>query len=1057
MIRALRFVAVLLAVLWTVGAEEVAAQAPTVTGLSVNSPSPTDKVGNTEQNTQFFWLTEMISVTVTFSAAVDVTGTPHVVLGIGTCTTCFAEYTSGTGTTELVFTYEVFKGDEDSDGLSVAADALKLNGGTINASSGGAAATLDLGTHAFTNDATRRVTTTAIGSRNGGITGVALNSPASGNTFGNGDTILVTVTWSRSGGPWRSSWHDWNNMRAPITIGDNVRQAAHVSISGFNQILRYVVRPNDMDTDGVSGDELTGASFVPLTSSKFGHHAIRNSANHKVDGHQGPPGIIGVALSAPPGDTYGRDDTIEATVTFTQAVNVTGTPQLALGIASGTKQADYVSGTGTKSLVFRYTVVATDMDSDGISIAANALTLNSGTILQAADGTTNAQLGLGDFAVSNSADHKVNGAVLNVIVTLALSPASISENGGVSTVTATLSRTATTATMVTISATEVAPAVAGDFTLSSAKTLTIAVGQTTSTGTVTIAAADNTIDAADKRVTVSGMAATGDAETSLHLLDVVLTITDDDEPPAEPTQVSVTPGEGTLVVSWAAVSGATGYKVQWKSGDENYDAAARQAVVADGTTYTIANLIGGTEYTVRVIATRTDVDDGPPSDGVTGTPGGDGTPLPEPDTDPVFIEAVDPQTYRQNQAVELTLPEAIDGNGTVKYSLTELPDGLTFDAETRIISGTPTTPTEKAIYTVTATDEDGDTGEMSFFITVVANVAPSFGDASVDAQSYLRKQEIDSLTLPQAIGGDGTLTYALAPDLPTGLSFDAETRMLSGTPLEAIGETTYTLTATDDDGDAATLMFTLSVMADPMPAFGDTTIVAQGYQHQEFDPVTLPQASGGDGTLTYTLTPDLPDSLTFDAETRIVSGIPVKAMDETTYTLTATDGNGDTVTLMFTLEIPDLMPTFGDTTIVAQRYFVNLESESLALPQATSGDGTLAYILLPFLPDGLSFDLDTRTISGTPTEAIAEATYTFSAFDADGDVASLPFTLEVSLPSPDIDGDGNVNFADFLTFAGKYGSRIGQDRYDPRCDLNADGQIDFADFLIFAAHFGSTG
>ena len=200
------------------------------------------------------------------------------------------------------------------------------------------------------------------------------------------------------------------------------------------------------------------------------------------------------------------------------------------------------------------------------------------------------------------------------------------------------------------------------------------------------------------------------------------------------------------------------------------------------------------------------------------------------------------------------------------------------------------------------------------------------------------------------------------------------------------------------------------------------------------------------------LTPDLPASLTFAQ-----SGTPLEAIAETTYTLTATDGNGDAAHLMFTLAVPNLIPTFGDTTIAAQRYLVNQEIASLTLPQATSGDGMLVYILLPFLPDGLSFDPTTRTLSGMPTKAKAEATYTLSALDADGDVASLPFTLEVSLPSPDLNGDGNVNFADFLTFADKFGSRPGHERYDPRCDLNGDGEIGFGDFLIFAGSFGSSG
>ena len=88
-------------------------------------------------------------------------------------------------------------------------------------------------------------------------------------------------------------------------------------------------------------------------------------------------------------------------------------------------------------------------------------------------------------------------------VTLKLSPASISENGGVSTVTATLNGAADDDVTVTVSAAPVAPAVANDFTLNGT-TLTITAGELSSTGTVTITAEDNDGYAAAKSVTVTG-------------------------------------------------------------------------------------------------------------------------------------------------------------------------------------------------------------------------------------------------------------------------------------------------------------------------------------------------------------------------------------------------------------------------------------------------------------------------------------------------------------------------------------------------------------------------
>ena len=113
-------------------------------------------------------------------------------------------------------------------------------------------------------------------------------------------------------------------------------------------------------------------------------------------------------------------------------------------------------------------------------------------------------------------------------VILVLTPAAISENGGVATVTARLDRTPSAATTVTIaiSATAVLPAVEDDFTVSDNKTLTIPAGSTTSTGdAVTIAAVNNEVEAADKSVTVSGSTTTRGVTGPA---DVTLTITDDD-------------------------------------------------------------------------------------------------------------------------------------------------------------------------------------------------------------------------------------------------------------------------------------------------------------------------------------------------------------------------------------------------------------------------------------------------------------------------------------------------------------------------------------------------
>lgn len=76
---------------------------------------------------------------------------------------------------------------------------------------------------------------------------------------------------------------------------------------------------------------------------------------------------------------YGLGDTVTLTITWSETVTVTGAPRVQVqGLTS--KYLTYVSGTGTRSMLFNYVVANGDLDTDGFSISANTLELNSGTI-----------------------------------------------------------------------------------------------------------------------------------------------------------------------------------------------------------------------------------------------------------------------------------------------------------------------------------------------------------------------------------------------------------------------------------------------------------------------------------------------------------------------------------------------------------------------------------------------------------------------------------------------------------------------------------------------------
>ena len=123
--------------------------------------------------------------------------------------------------------------------------------------------------------------------------------------------------------------------------------------------------------------------------------------------------MTGVEITSDPGagDLYGIGESVEVSVTFNAQLDVTGTPRLKIRLAqgSGERWADYHSGTGSNTLVFRYNPAASDASTDGVAVVANSLELNSGTITASRHtaSETGSDADLGHTGLAHDSEHLV--------------------------------------------------------------------------------------------------------------------------------------------------------------------------------------------------------------------------------------------------------------------------------------------------------------------------------------------------------------------------------------------------------------------------------------------------------------------------------------------------------------------------------------------------------------------------------------------------------------------------------------------------------------------------
>ena len=244
-------------------------------------------------------------------------------------------------------------------------------------------------------------------------------------------------------------------------------------------------------------------------------------------------------------------------------------------------------------------------------------------------------------------------------------------------------------------------------------------------------------------------------------------------------------------------------------------------------------------------------------------------------------------------------------------------------------------------------------------------------------------------------------------DFSTGISFALQSLYASDTRVWVINRTGGAATAFDHDGTAQSgdnhawgsgNWQAAFVQPDEVASlsFGTEAIANQAWEvGTAITSLTLPEATGGTGEKTYSLSPTLPAGILFSAGNRRVSGTPTGRFSVATFTYTATDEDGTTTELTFTIIVTADAITFA--FVVAAQAWVVGTAVSLTLPTASGGVGDLTYSLSPTLPAGVSrTDFD---VSGDPTARFASGTFTYTVTDAENVTETQDFTVVVTAPA----------------------------------------------------------
>jgi hypothetical protein len=367
------------------------------------------------------------------------------------------------------------------------------------------------------------------------------------------------------------------------------------------------------------------------------------------------------------------------------------------------------------------------------------------------------------------------------------------------------------------------------------------------------------------------------------------------------------------------------------------------------------------------------------------------------------------------------------GIQTWDISSGSLPAGLNLSSS-GVISGTPTTTgTSSPTFRVRDSGNPQDTATKPLSITINLPAAPTITTTSLPAGSFnVAYNQTVSVT-----GGVGSLVWGITSgSLPPGLDLNASNGNISGQPTST-GSFSFALRVTDQIPQSDQQNYTIAINASTPPSITSPSSLQAGTVNQPY-PNTQLAATGGTQPYSWSVNPALPNGLTLNPSSGVISGTPLSGSNgNSLHEFTVTDSTmpinqQGRKTLSLTI-IANVTPVTITTTSLPN----GTVGQSYTAPELTASGGTSPYNWSRNngspLPQGLRLSAS-GAITGTPTTAGTTST-TFKVQDStipNQQSATKSLSITISAESSPLtittrslpDGRRNQPYADTLEASG---------------------------------------